>query len=81
MSNEQPMTDQERLDLAQDKIDQLPPGNYQVSEIFGDLYEAAIPKPQHFGKVFRQACSSGKLRRIRYSHMDEGDKHHYYTVG
>lgn len=49
MTMDLPMSNEALLELAQHRIDELPPGEYQVSEIYGALYEAAILNPKVFG--------------------------------
>lgn len=80
MTTETPLSNDELLELAQDRIDDLPSGEYQVSEIFGDLYEAAVVNPKAFGKTFKAAVVSGALRSIRLGRLDIGDKHWRYDL-
>lgn len=80
MTTDLPMSNEDLLELAQHRIDELPQGEYQISEIYGALYEAAILNPKAFGKTFKKAVKTGALQNIQLGRMDTGDKHWRYNL-
>ena len=67
------------LEDCQNLIDGMPPGMYELKEIYGEFYET-IAKPKHFGKDFKKAVDQGTLINIEASHIDPGDKHWRYVL-
>lgn len=80
MTVDSPMSNEELLELAQHRIDELPPGEYQISEIYGEFYKTAILNPKAFGKTFKNAVKTGALQNIQLGRMDTGDKHWRYNL-
>jgi hypothetical protein len=54
---------QDEISYAQSRIDRLPAGFYEVSQIYGDSWDS-ITSPTTFGRKFKATVISGYLLRI-----------------
>ncbi|QXQ06837.1 hypothetical protein KX816_01860 [Sphingosinicellaceae bacterium] len=72
------LSDQELLD-SQNLIDDLPPGEYQLSETYGGYFKE-LNFPKQFGKSFKAAVVNARLVNIKLSQIDTGDKHWRYYI-
>lgn len=52
------------LQFVQSKINQLPTGRYELSDIIADDW-SNIDCPNEYGKLFRRAISAGRLKSIK----------------
>ena len=58
------MNDDEKLELAQDLINDLSPGDkFSLKELFREFWDS-IPDKKEFGKQFKRAVNSNKLSHI-----------------
>lgn len=67
------------LDLAQSLIDDLPSGEYELSEIFGEHWKN-LPGKKAFGKNFKREVKSKRIHNIMYVRTDEGSNHRFYQI-
>jgi hypothetical protein len=66
----------EEVQSVQSMIDCLPPGIYEVSEIFGVTW-AQMPNRYCYGRRFRQSVMRGHLVHIHYHDRTETNHRRY----
>jgi hypothetical protein len=57
--------DDKEIAAVQTKINAMPNGTYEVSDIYGNKWKD-LTNPHAYGKRFLQTVISGLLKRIRY---------------
>lgn len=67
------------LELAQFLIDDLPPGELELSKILGEHWEE-LPSKKQFGIDFKHEVESGNLRNIEFRRTDKGSNHRFYQI-
>lgn len=64
---------------AQKLIDDMPPGDYELNQIYGPQWPS-ITSPTSFGKMFKAAVVAGLLQNIKH-HDLKTNNHHTYAIG
>jgi hypothetical protein len=70
--------EQSKISEAQSLINNLTPGEYELSQIYGDKW-SEINSPTIFGKKFKESVIEGLLSGISHSRV-ESDNHNRYTI-
>lgn len=66
--------------LIQGLVDRLPPGEYEVEQIFGEFWDA-IASPTSYGRRFKRAVAAGQLQRIELRGCGATNQQIYFVSG
>lgn len=70
---------EEDIQLLQQMIDILPPGEYELPQIIGESWKY-IGSPATFSQLFRNTTRAGRLKGIYVSHV-KSSNHTVYVIG